>query len=68
MVMRIKERRKAIGMKQVELADAMGTSQSTVTGWETETYLPRARDLPRLAQVLKCGIGDLFQAEPEEAC
>ena len=67
MIMRIQELRIGSGMTQKELGVEMGVDCSTVTKWETEVSLPKARDLPRLAQVLECGIGDLFQAEPEEA-
>ena len=33
--MRIKERRKACGITQVQLAELLGVGQSTVCGWET---------------------------------
>ena len=38
----------------------MGVLQTAVSNWETEVALPRARQLPRLARVLGCSIGDLF--------
>ena len=69
MVMNIKDLRQARGLAQTELAAQMGVNQSTVSAWERETALPKARDLPRLAQVLGCSIGALFaeQEEPGEA-
>ena len=67
MVMNIKDLRQAQGLDQTELAIQMGVTQSTVSAWEREVYLPKARDLPRLAQVLGCSIGELFCQEPEEA-
>ena len=61
--MRIKKLRVAAGMLQTELAARAGVSQSTIAGWETETYLPRTRDLPRLAHVLGVRIEELFEPE-----
>lgn len=52
MVMRIKTIREGKDMTQQELATQMAVAQTTVSQWETETALPRARDLPRLAMVL----------------
>ena len=59
-VMRVKEAREAASMRQADLAAAMGTTQSTVCMWETESALPRTRQLPLLAEVLGCSINDLF--------
>ncbi len=64
-VMRIRGLREAVGLSQVSLGVQMGVGQSTVAGWESEVALPKARDLPRLAKVLRCGIGDLFADEEE---
>lgn len=59
-VMCIKARREAAGLVQEELAGLMGVVQGAVANWENEVSLPKARDLPRLAQVLGCSISDLF--------
>ena len=63
MIMRIKELRTAAGILQVDLAARVGVSQSTVTGWEAETYLPRTRDLPLLAHIFGVRIDELFTPE-----
>ena len=60
MVMRIKELREAAELQQRQVAEAMGVLQTAVSNGETEVALPRARQLPRLARVLGCSIGDLF--------
>lgn len=60
MVMRIKELRNAAGLRQKQVAVCMGVLQSAVSNWETEVALPKARELPRLAQVLGCSISELF--------
>lgn len=61
MVMRIKTIREGKDMTQQELATQMAVAQTTVSQWETEAALPRARDLPRLAMVLACSIDELFE-------
>ena len=61
MIMRIRELREAVEMTQQQLADSMGVMQNAVSNWEHEVSLPRARQLPLLAQLLRCQIDDLFQ-------
>lgn len=60
MIMRIRELRQDRGLDQVNFAAQMGVSQSTVSEWEREMYLPKARQLPLLARVLGCSIDELF--------
>lgn len=60
MIMRIREHRERAGMTQRELGVCMGVDCSSVTKWETEVALPKARQLPRLALVLGCSISELF--------
>lgn len=60
MVMRIRELRRAADMSQNQLADNMGVTQETVSNWETEVFLPRARQLPELAKLFGCTIDELF--------
>lgn len=68
MVMRIHELRIAQEMTQRELGAEMGVDCSTVTKWETEVALPKVRDLPLLAKVLGCTIGELFCPEEPDVC
>ena len=67
MIMLIRELRELAGMTQQQVADSMGVLQSAVSNWESEVALPRARQLPLLAQVLGCSIDELFAQEPEAA-
>lgn len=60
MVMKIRELREAANLQQRQVAERMGVLQSAVSNWETEVALPKARQLPLLAQVLGCSISDLF--------
>lgn len=61
MIMRIKQLREAKGIRQIELAADMGVNQTTVSMWETESALPRTRQLPALARVLGVTISELFE-------
>lgn len=65
MVMRIKKLREKAGLQQKQLAESMGVLTSAVSNWESEVALPRARQLPLLAQVLDCSIDDLFEPMSE---
>lgn len=65
-VMRIHELREAAGQTQAQLATQLGLSQCTISAWESEVYLPKARQLPALADALGCEINDLFVRECEE--
>ena len=61
--MRIKSLREAQKISQTELAAKMGVAQNAISQWESEVALPRARDLPRLADLLGCAIDDLFNRD-----
>lgn len=59
----IKELRKKAALTQAELAEAVGVTQSTVSQWESGKAVPDTLKLPKLAEVLGCGIADLFNTE-----
>lgn len=59
-IMTIQAMRKAAGLSEGELAGKMGVTKSTVLEWEKETYLPKTRELPALADALECSIDELF--------
>ena len=44
----------------------MGVGQTTVSMWENEAALPKARQIPLLAEVLGVPIGDLFVSQPRD--
>ena len=64
-VMKIRALRERIGLTQRALGASMGVDCSTVTKWETEVALPKARQLPLLAKVLGVPIGELFE-DPDD--
>lgn len=61
--MRIKELRKAAGLTQVQVANRLEVSQSTVCSWEVGTAAPAAAMLPKLADLFHCTIDALFGRE-----
>lgn len=60
MILRIRELREAAGIQQKQLAERMGVLPTVISNWESETALPRTRQLPALAEALDCTINDLF--------
>lgn len=67
MIMQIQKLREMAGLTQVQVALRMGVSQNTVSQWENEVALPKSRDLPQLARVLQCEIGELYVPEDDAA-
>lgn len=55
----VRTRREAASMTQVELADRIGSIQSTISGIETGEKQPSVGMLLRLASALGCSLDDL---------
>ena len=65
--MRIKERREAIGLTRIQLADSLGVTTVAVRKWEVGLAMPNADKLPALADLLHCSIDALYGRDgPEE--
>lgn len=60
---RIKERRKAIGYRQQDLAEALGVSRQTIVAIENDKYNPTLELAMRLARYLGIPVDELFQLE-----
>lgn len=58
--------RKAAGLSQQELADKIGTRQSTVASWERSANPPRGEFLPKLAKILGVSADVLLQMEERQ--
>lgn len=63
----LRNRRRAVGLSQVELAALIGVAQSAVSEWESGKKLPRAAQLPALAAALHCSIDELYSSGEEDA-
>jgi transcriptional regulator with XRE-family HTH domain len=57
---RLKEIREASGLKQREVADAVGVETPTVSRWETGEFLPDDHKLKALCKALKKDPQDFF--------
>lgn len=66
MEMRIQELREKAGLTQTQLGACMGVAQNAISQWEREVSLPKTRQLPVLAQVLGCSVGELFAVSEVE--
>ena len=62
---RIAEKRKAKGLKQEELAEAMGVSAQAVSKWENDLSCPDIMTLPSLAKLLGCTVDELLTGKVE---
>lgn len=58
---KIKELRKAKGVRQVDMAAHFRVGQSTIVGWESEKIFPPCRLMPAIAEYLGCKIEDLYE-------
>ncbi|MEV0442962.1 helix-turn-helix domain-containing protein [Streptomyces spectabilis] len=56
---RLDGRRRALGLTQGQLAEAVGVSLYTVQRWLSGRHAPQPHHLPRLAQVLKVSLQEL---------
>ena len=58
--MSVKSAREKRGMTQQDIAVALDIDQSTVSLWESGKTSPRAKLLPKLAQILGCTVDELL--------
>lgn len=62
---RIAEKRRAKGLKQEELAEALGVSAQAVSKWENDISCPDIMTLPHLAEMLGCTVDELLTGKGE---
>ena len=55
--------RQAKGMKQRQLAEAIGVTQESVAQWETGKTSPKFERLAAIADVLDCRVDDLVKPD-----
>ena len=63
----LKRIRQSRGMSMEELGKAVGVSRQVVSAWELGIYWPKASSLPRIAEVLRCTIDELFRDTSQSA-
>ncbi len=59
-MLQIRTLRKCAGKSQMELAQEISVTQSSVAKWETDEAYPRCELLPKIADALGCSIDELF--------
>ena len=55
----IREKRRNLKLKQSELADIIGVSESTVSGWENNYFFPNVIWCIAMADLFKCTLDEL---------
>ena len=58
---RIRDRRAELGMSSMELAEQIGVSKQTISGYELERTYPNPDKLSRILNVLQCDANYLYQ-------
>ena len=59
--------RRRAGLKQINAANAIGVTQSTISLWETGQTYPTGERLKVVAEVYGCTIDELFTEQIKEA-
>lgn len=67
MGMIIAEKRKELGMTQLQLADKMGVTDKAVSKWERNLAYPDVESIPKLAEILGISVDTLMQIKTEAA-
>jgi len=63
----LKTMRKKVNLTQVEVANFLGITQGAIMQWETGRTSPKAELLPKIAELYKCTIDELFRSPEGEA-
>lgn len=62
--MSLRKARERAGLTQKEAARLFGLAPSAVSQWDSGQTMPRAKLIPRVAEVYGCTVAELF--EPDE--
>ena len=61
----IAQKRKEMGMTQLELAEKMGVTDKAVSKWERDLSYPDVNSLPKLAEIIGMSVDELLQIKSE---
>ncbi len=61
----IAEKRKELGMTQLELAGHMGVTDKAVSKWERDLSYPDINSIPKLAEILGMSVDELMQIKSD---
>ena len=62
----IKQYREAAGLKQAEMAEAIGISTMTLSRYESGTREPRATELLKMSELFGCTVDELLGKNPTQ--
>lgn len=62
----IKKYREAAGLKQAEMAEAIGISTMTLSRYESSTREPRATELLKMSELFGCTVDELLGKNPTQ--
>ena len=65
--MKFRELRLAANLTQQDIANRLNVDRSTVSYWEKGTAMPRAEQLPKLADLLNCTIDALYGRDGQDS-
>lgn len=57
------EQRKKAGLTQMDVAKALGITDSAVNQWEKGRTFPKTEQLPKLAKLFGCTVDELLKEE-----
>ena len=66
MLTQLKSRRKALGLNQTALAEAVGVTPGAVSQWESGLTNPTLEMLVKIAAVLQCTVDELLQDDNDK--
>lgn len=66
MLTQLKSRRKALGLNQTALAEAVGVTPGAVSQWESGLTNPTLEMLVKIAAVLQCTVDELLHDENDK--
>ena len=61
----IAERRKELGMTQLDLAGLMGVTDKAVSKWERDLSYPDVSSIPKLAEIFGMSVDELMQIKTD---
>lgn len=61
MLSKLKEKRKALHLTQIELASKIGVTRRSIIRWENAQTMPSMKKIELLAETLGCETSDLME-------
>lgn len=59
----MRQLRKSVGLRQVDVAKHLTIKQSAISQWETGATTPSSKMLPRIAALYNCTVDEVLEAQ-----